>query len=477
MKTWQKVGIGVVVLAVGGGIVLYSVKKANQGVVTVQTSKVGKQDITSIVTASGQITPQTYSNVLGEGMGKITEIVVKEGDKVRKGAVLLRLENIQPSADVDAQQASLSSAGASLKSAESVVQSAQAEFAQAKADSEKAKLDWERAQNLHRDGLISKQEYDAQKAKFESDSAKLEQKIALVQQRRAELEYGRWLLAQGGAMLRRAKDVLRKTTYTAPIDGVVTYIALRVGENVVPGIQNSPGSYLMTISDMSVVTAELKVDETDIVNIQRGQPCDVTVDAIPGKTFKGRVTEVGTQAVLRTSGLATTQTTTGSQEAKDFKVVVTLDDPPLNIRPGLSATAKIRTAEKKNVVAIPLQALAVRTRKELEDAEKQQQKKKGDSGVTLAANSTPASSAASNAKKEKDKEEVQGVFVVRAGKAVFIPVETGITGVTDIEITKGIQEGDEIITGSYKALRTLRPHAAVKVDNQAPKVTSQDEKS
>jgi HlyD family secretion protein len=477
MKTWHKVGIGVVVLAVGGGIVLYSVKKANQGVVTVQTSKVGKQDVTSIVTASGQITPQTYSNVLGEGMGKITEIVVKEGDKVKKGAVLLHLESIQPAADVQAQQAALNSAEAAIKSADASYKAAQSDLTMRQSDMDHAKLDWERSQGLYKDGLIPKSDYDTRKAAYDSATAAVASAQSRLSQLRAEMERTHAGLAQSQAMLNRQRDVLRKTTYTAPIDGVVTYIALRVGENVVPGIQNSPGSYLMTISDMSVVTAELKVDETDIVNIQRGQPCDVTVDAIPGKTFKGHVTEVGTQAVLRTSGLATTQTTTGSQEAKDFKVVVTLDDPPTNIRPGLSATAKIRTAEKKSVVAIPLQALAVRTRKELEDAEKQQQQKgKGNSGVTLAA-STPDTTATSNAKKERDKEEVQGVFAVRAGKAVFIPVETGITGVTDIEITKGIKEGDEIITGSYKALRTLRPHAAVKVDNQAPKAGAQDEKS
>ena len=159
------------------------------------------------------------------------------------------------------------------------------------------------------------------------------------------------------AVLARARDVLRKTTYTAPIDGIVTYIAVRIGENVVMGIQNSPGSYLMTIADMSVVTAEVKVDETDIVNLKPGQEADVTIDAIPGKTFKARVSEVGTQAVLRTSGLATVQTTSGSQEAKDFKVVVTLENPPENLRPGLSATAKIRTAERKKALAIPLQEI------------------------------------------------------------------------------------------------------------------------
>jgi HlyD family secretion protein len=236
---------------------------------------------------------------------------------------------------------------------------------------------------------------------------------------------------------------------------------VRVGEYVVPGIQNSNGSFLMTLSDMSVVTAEVKVDETDIVNVKTGQDAEVTIDAVPGKMFKGKVTEIGSQAVLRSSGLATTQSTTSTQEAKDFKVVVTLDSPPDNLRPGLSTTAKIKTAEKKNVLAIPIQALAVRTRKDLEEASKNA-KKKSSSNVTLAAPPPPAPG-------EPKKDEVQGVFVVTGKKAIFRPVETGISGVTDIEITKGLQPGDEIVTGSYKALRTLKPESDVKVDNTAPK--------
>jgi HlyD family secretion protein len=241
-----------------------------------------------------------------------------------------------------------------------------------------------------------------------------------------------------------------------------------VGENVVPGIQNAAGSFLMTISDMAVATAEVKVDETDIVNVRPGQPADVTIDAIPGKTFKGHVTEVGTQAVLRSSGLATTQTTSGAQEAKDFKVVVQVDDPPAGLRPGLSSTAKIKTSEKKNVLQIPIQALAMRTRKDLEDAEKNQ-KGQSNSGVTLAA---PPATPGTDPKKQ----EIQGVFVIRNKKAVFVPVETGISGVTDIEVTKGLQPNEEIIIGSYKALRTLRSNTTVKVDNSAPK-RAEDEKS
>jgi HlyD family secretion protein len=210
---------------------------------------------------------------------------------------------------------------------------------------------------------------------------------------------------------------------------------------------------------MSTVTSEVKVDETDIVNVKIGQEADVTIDAVPGKVFKGKVTDIGSQAVLRSSGLATTQTTTSNQEAKDFKVVVRLENPPENLRPGLSTTAKIKTAEKKSVVAIPIQALAVRSRKDLEEAAKNTKK---DGTVTLAAPPPPAAG-------DPKKDEVQGVFVVKGKKAVFRPVETGISGVTDIEITKGLQDGEEIVVGSYKALRTLKPEAAVKVDNSAPK--------
>ncbi len=461
MKTWKKVAIGVAAAGVLGGVVLWSVNYSKRDVVTVQTGPVTRQDLISVVTASGEIKPKTYTNVLGEGFGKILAIAVKEGDTVKRGDVLLRLENIQPSADVDAQRAGQGSSEAAVRSAQANYRSAQADVIQRQADLERARFDWERAQNLYKDGLIPKADYDARKSAHDSAVAALDSTNARLQQARAELEKARSLLEQSGAMLSRSRDVLRKTTYTAPINGVVTYIAVRVGENVVPGIQNSPGSYLMTISDMSIVTAEVKVDETDIVNVRNGQTGEVTIDAMPGKTFKGQVTEVGTQAVLRTSGLATTQTTASTQEAKDFKVVVTLENPPDNLRPGLSTTAKIKTAEKKNVLSIPIQALAVRTRKDLEQAAKEAGKKGGE-GVTLAASKTATGT-------DPKKEEIQGVFVVRGNKAEFVKVETGITGVTDIEVSSGLKESDQIVTGSYKALRTLRPGASVKVDNKTPK--------
>ncbi len=461
MKTWQKVGIGVGAVVVLGGISWYSIYQSNKGVVAVQTGKVAKQDVVSVVTASGEVRPKNYTNVLGEGIGKITEIVVKEGDHVKKGDILLRLENIQPGADVQAQMASIGATEAGMRVAAANYDSAVATLAQRQADLEKAKFDWQRAQELYKDQLIAKQEFDANKATYDSAVAALNASKAQVEQARAAREQSHSNLDQTEAVLKHTQDILRKTTYTAPIEGIVSYIAVRVGENVVPGIQNAEGSFLMTISDMSIVTAEVKVDETDITNIREGDPADVSIDALPGKIFKGHVTQVGELAILRSSGqAATTQTTANTQEARDFKVVVTLDNPPDSLRPGLSASAKIQTAQKKDVLTVPIQALAVRTQLDIEQA----QKGKNGGAVTLAA-SRPASGTAT----DPQKTEIQGVFVIRGKKAEFVPVQTGITGVTDIEVTSGLKDGDEIVTGSYKALRTLRPGAPIKVDNSAPK--------
>ena len=197
------------------------------------------------------------------------------------------------------------------------------------------------------------------------------------------------------------------------------------------------------------------MDETDITNVREGQPADVTIDAIPGKIFKGHVTQVGDLAILRSSGqAATTQTTANTQEARDFKVVVTIDNPPTDLRPGLSASAKIQTEQKKDMLTIPIQALAVRTQKELDEAQQGARRQRDPGGVEAGCGGDA-----------QQKVDVQGVFVIRGKKAEFVPVQTGITGVTDIEVTSGLKEGDEIVIGNYKALRTLRPGAAVKVDN------------
>jgi len=458
MKTWHKVLMSLCLAVLVGGGAWFGSYELNKGVVTVQTGPVIRQDLTSIVTASGEVRPKTYTNVLGEGIGKITDIVVKEGDRVKKGDVLLHLENIQPGADVEAQTATVQATESGMKAAAASYDSAVATSAQRQADLDKAKLDWQRSQELYKNQLISRQDYEASKAVYEGAFAAFNAAQAQVAQTRAAREQSRSTLDQTRAQLIHMRDVLRKTTYTAPISGIVSYIDVRVGENVVPGIQNAQGSFLMTISDMSVVTAEVKVDETDITNLRRGQSADVTIDAVPGKVFQGHVTEVGELAILRTSGQAAmTETTANTQEARDFKVIVTLDDPPASLRPGLSTTAKIQTAHQADVLTVPIQALAVRSQKALQEA-----RQNNGSNVTLAASSSDTAVGNANA-------DVQGVFVVRNKKAVFVPVQTGITGVTDIEVTSGVQEGDQIVVGSYKALRSVRPGGKVKVDNSPPK--------
>jgi HlyD family secretion protein len=210
---------------------------------------------------------------------------------------------------------------------------------------------------------------------------------------------------------------------------------------------------------MSLITAEVKVDETDIVNVKLDQVADITIDAIPNKTFKGHVTEIGNTAILRSTGVAASQSAISSQEAKDFKVVVALDNPPDEIRPGLSCTAKITTAIRKNILTIPIQALTVRQKGQLEP--------KPASG----AKPLPATKPDPVAEKAK-KEEIQGVFVVANGKATFKKVETGITGATDIEVLNGLNDGDTIITGTYQVIRTILNEAQVKVDNKAPVVAA-----
>ena len=350
MKPKWKILLAFGLIALVSGGVFASIKLNERGIVTVQSGTALRQDLTAIVTASGEIKPKNYITLGANtaGAAPITAILVREGDHVKKGDVLLHLENVQPGADVQAQLASIEAAESGMKAAGASFDAAVATLAQRQSDLSKAQLDWQRGQQLYKEQLIAKQEYDADKASYDSAAAAFTSAQAQVDQARASREQARSNLEQGRAVLRHTQDVLRKTTYTAPISGIISYIAVRVGENVVPGIQGTAGSSILTISDMSVVTAEVKVDETDIVSVKNDQPVDVTIDAIPDKVFKGHVTEVGELAILRTSGQASmTETTANTQEARDFKVVVTLDNPPDSLRPGLSVTAKIQTAQKQ----------------------------------------------------------------------------------------------------------------------------------
>src|SRR6266480_2721256 len=457
MKTWKKIGIVSVVVVLLLAIVGFTVHQSHKNVVTVQTGKVQRLDLASVVSASGEIKPKTYVNIGANAFGKITKLYVKEGDRVRKGQLLAQLENVQSAADVSATQASLDVAGTDAVAADAGMRTAMADLNRAKSDAERTKLDWDRAQGLYQEALIARSEYDNRKNAWEAAQAGLAQAQARLAQMKAQKDSADRRISQSRANLTRVSDVLRKTTYAAPFDGMITNLPVREGETVVIGIQNSPGSTLMTIADMSVITAEVKVDETDIVNVTMGQPAEVSIDAIPKKTFKAVVTEIGNNAIVRSTGVSTSQQTSASQEAKDFKVVVTLQDPPEDLRPGLSATAKITTATRSQAVTIPIQALTVRRQADLES--------KTENGAVQAAGPQNAASK----QKDKDKDKIQGVFVIRNGKAEYVPIDTGITGTTEIEILKGLREGDEIVTGSYKVLRTMRPGASVKVDNKAPK--------
>ncbi len=462
MKNRKKILIAVAAVVVIGAIIAFTVLRSGKNVTTVQTGKVAKQDLSSTVSASGEIKPKTYVNVGANAFGRITKLYVREGERVKKGQMLAQLENVQPEADVNANRAALEAARTDSAAQAAALKTAQANLARAEADLERAKLDYQRAEGLYGEKLIAKADYDAKKAAYDTAVATVEQSRAGIAQAKAQLDSSNRRINQASAALTRSNDVLSKTEYAAPFDGVITNLPVREGETVVIGIQNAPGSTMMTLADMSVITAEVKVDETDIVNVKIGQPAEVTIDAMPKKVFHGTVTEIGNNAVVRSTGVSTSQSNIASQEAKDFKVVVTLSDPPENLRPGLSTTAKITTATKKDVVTIPIQALTVRQRGDLEKKDS----KKDKDAVQAASPAVPAA---------KAKEEIQGVFVVRNKKAEFVTVETGVAGTTDIEVTKGLNPGDEIITGSYKVLRTLKNGAAVKVDNSAPK--KEEEKS
>ena len=461
----KKIVITLVILLVLGGIVALTIFMGQSNVTKVTTANVVREDLVSVVSGTGQIKPKTYVNIGATAFGRITHLNVKEGDHVKAGAVLATLENVQPSATVAAQAATIASSRTDVDSFQAAEQTAQANIAAAKADLEQRKLDFDRAQQLYNDKLIAKQDFDSKQAAFDSSTATLAQRQAALVQARAQTASQRGHVNQAVAAQRSNFDALDKTIARAPFDGLVTNVPVREGETMVTGIQNAEGSTLMTLADMSVITAEVKVDETDIVSIALNQPAEVTVDALPGKVFKGHVTEVGDQALLRTTGVATSQSTTGTEEAKDFKVVITLDDIGAaaslgtdELRPGLSSTAKITTARRMNALTIPIQALVQR------DAAAEQ---------VLAQNAGHPGSHTGTAAATPGKQPalVQGVYVLKADhgkqRAMFVPVSTGVTGATDIEVTSGLTQGQTVVTGLYRVLRSLKSGTVVKPDNSA----------
>jgi HlyD family secretion protein len=437
---------------------------------------VTREDLVSQVTASGEIKPRNYVNISAEYQGQLTSILVKEGDRVHKGQLLARIDEEQSKDDLAAQQAALSSAEADsaaseagYKAGDDNITALQATLDRTKADLVRYQADFQRGQQLFKEGLIPRSDFEQRQAAFEGQKAavaeansRLVQARAQLAQLKAQMAGSEKKIAQTRANLDRYNDILKKHNAVAPIDGLVTYLPVRAGETVVPGVQNSAGSTIMTIADMSIVTAEVKVDETDIVNVKLDQPALVTIDAIPNKTFNGHVIEIGNTAIVRSTGMAASQSTTSSQEAKDFKVVIAIDNPPDDIRPGLSCTGKITTATRSNVMAIPIQALTVRQKGDLEPKKKE-----------TAADNSHAPQTLDPAREKAMKEEIQGVFVITPdNKAMFQKVETGITGATDIEVTSGLKPGQEIVTGTYQVIRTLKNDARIKIDNKKPEAAA-----
>jgi HlyD family secretion protein len=472
-KIWIAVG-GAVVL---GLIIFFSINATRKDEVLVQTSKVQVKDVLqSKVSASGEIRAKEFVDLQAEITGVITDLLAREGDKVAKGDVLLKIDPIQTRADTDstqaqyeavmadarAQQFQIMNAEASLAQMEANFRSAQADASQSENNFSRAQSSFNRKQQLNEDGLISREEYEqaqndqkASKAQLEMSKARLSQAEAQVKSSRNTIEQMK--VSQGaalnrakstGATLTRANDLLTKTVLRSPLSGIITQLSVEKGERAVPGNMFSPQATLMTIADLSTIQAQLKVDETDVVNLTLGNLAHIKVDAMPDIVFDGEVTEIGNSPL----------TTTGStqQEAKDFKVIVTLKAPSSKLRPGMSCTGDIITNTKNGVKVVPIQALTVREVGVDKDGKYMQPNlQKKTQGVAQADTS----------KEKQQKKELEGVFVIKDKIARFRQVKAGITGDTDIEVLSGLDTGEEVVSGSFQTLRTIKDGAAVKIDN------------
>lgn len=406
------------------GIVGVSATRDSRRRVVVQTEKVARRDLLSVVTASGEVKPKRFVNISANVSGRITELRVKEGEMVRKGQVLARIDSARFAAETRQAQKALEAAGQDLE-----------RFA---ADLEATRASFDRTQQMHKGRLVSDQAFDQAQAE--------------VKMKKANVEGARQRVAQLDAALESNQDTLDKTTIVAPMDGVVTSLQKEEGE-VVIGAQSFQPTVIMTVADLSVMEAEILVDETDIRNVKLGQEASVRVDALEDVKIGGEVTEIGSSAIPRGVTVAGQQSASTANQAKDFKVVVTLKNPPSSLRPGLNATVDVTTARKASVLAVPIQAVVVR--------EVNTKGKVVDPGDVQAAEEDPA-----NPGPRPKGEEKEGAFVVSKGQAHFRPVKTGILGEREIEVTEGLSEGDEIVTGSYKTLRTLKDEARVKMDKK-----------
>jgi HlyD family secretion protein len=422
MSKGKKIALSVLALVVAGGVIAGSVARENRKKVEVQTGKVSRKDLVAKVSASGEIRPKKFVNVSSNVSGKIVSLLIKEGDRVKRGQILAR---------IDAKRFEENS-----RQSEAGLAASRSDLDRAIADLEASRQVLERQRKMHQDQLVSDQVLDQSEAEFKM--------------KQAAVESQRKRVTQQSAVVATNQDDLEKTVVVAPMDGVVTSLQKEEGETVI-GAQSFQPTVLCTVADLSVMEVEILVDETDIQHLALGQASEVRVDALEGTIIKGEVTEIGSSAIPRGATAAASSNVNTSNQAKDFKVTVTLKDPPAALRPGLNATADVITARREGVTAAPIQAVVVR-----------QIDKDGKVVDPAIGQSGPAESASAPVRTAK-LEEKEGVFLVQAGKASFRPVKTGIIGDADIEILDGVKDGDDIVTGSYRTLRTLKNEAQLKI--------------
>ncbi len=412
-KKW-KIVIGVAVAAILGIVLLGSIRGKDRNVPKVTTAKVEKVDLVAKVTANGKIQARRKVDLSALVMGQIVNLAVKEGDQVQKGQLLLQIDKAQLAAGVAGREASLAAMSNDLQAARS--------------NALQAKADFDRARQNFNAKILSEAEF--QKAKSVWDAAQAN--VSATEER----------LRETGANLAASRDSLSKTTVVSPIAGIVTGLPVKEGEVTVIGTMNNAGTQLMTISDMSEVEAVMMVDETSVPQVHVGQTANLTIDAYPGRTFKGTITEVGSSPILKNDPdlLSLVQ----NSEAINFKAKIRLDDPPKTIRPGFSVTAEIVTGRKEGATAIPIQALVVRDVPQKKDPKSK----------------TPPKQATGRPATE------EGVYLVKGGKLGFAKVDTGIAGELMIEIKTGLTPGQEIVTGPFKVLRQVKEGDKVIVENE-----------
>lgn len=401
--------------------------------VQVTTERVGRRNLEAIVSASGKVQPARSVDISAETMGRIVSLSVVEGQQIKAGDPLLEIDPRTLETTVRTREAMLEAARVQLAQSRIQVENSRIALQQA--------LDaLKRAEGLWEAGLLAREQLETAQntAKMrETDLRVAEQSVAAQEQR----------IRQEEASLESARHDLSKVRMVSPIDGIVTRLNVELGETAVVGTMNNPGTVLLSIADMSVIETEIEVDETDIPFIRIGQPARITIDALPNQTFRGRVTEVG-NSPIQTTGQAQTQ------RATNFMVVVTLEDEVPDVRPGFTCTAEITTATRADVLAVPIQAMTVREL--IVDAEGNivpMPRPEGRRGPAAPPEPGPGQS----------RREFEGVFVVREGRAVFVPVSTGIAGERHFEVLSGLEEGDEVITGPFASVRELRDGAPVTV--------------